>query len=284
MSPRSRARSTPCRRAAPSRISSATSAAAARSPRWWPTPPSSAPTAGRPGSPHGRACAPPARPVADTGTMEQPLPDRLARRLAAFDQHLAAERGLSAHTVRAYLGDIRSLLRHAGQAGMTDLAGLDVGMIRGWLAAQHAAGQARSTLARRAAAARTFTAFAGSRGWLATDPGPLLGTPKAQRHLPQVLAAELDAAGGRHSGGEAPAAGRGAAAGRRPAPGERDHADDGAASGQDPVAGQDPPAGQDPVASRDPVGGQDPSAGQDPAASQDPVAAVLDWRDAAIME
>ncbi|HLQ55365.1 MAG TPA: tyrosine recombinase XerC [Streptosporangiaceae bacterium] len=221
--------------------------------------------------------------------MEQPLPDRLARRLAAFDQHLAAERGLSAHTVRAYLGDIRSLLRHAGQAGMTDLAGLDVGMIRGWLAAQHAAGQARSTLARRAAAARTFTAFAGSRGWLATDPGPLLGTPKAQRHLPQVLAADqvaavLDAAGGRHSGGEAPAAGRGAAAGRRPAPGERDHADDGAASGQDPVAGQDPPAGQDPVASRDPVGGQDPSAGQDPAASQDPVAAVLDWRDAAIME
>ncbi len=140
--------------------------------------------------------------MADTGTVEEPLPDRLAQHLAAFERHLAAERGLSAHTVRAYIGDIRSLLEHACRDdGMSGLTGLDVAVIRGWLAAQHAAGQARSTLARRAAAARTFTAFAVSRGWLARDPGPLLGTPKAQRHLPQVLSAGqvavvLDAAGG----------------------------------------------------------------------------------------
>jgi integrase/recombinase XerC len=125
---------------------------------------------------------------------EQPLPEHLAERLAAFERHLAAERGLSAHTVRAYLGDIRSLLAHACEDGMTGLAGLDVGVIRGWLASQHAAGQARATLARRAASARTFTAFARSRGWLASDPGPLLGTPKARRHLPQVLAADQVAA------------------------------------------------------------------------------------------
>ena len=159
--------------------------------------------------------------MADTGRVEEPLPETLAQHLAAFDRHLAAERGLSAHTVRAYLGDIRSLLEYACRDdGMTDLAGLDVGVIRGWLASQHAAGQARSTLARRAAAARTFTAFALARGWLASDPGPLLGTPKAQRHLPQVLAADqmaavLDAAGGARTGGDraacqdtAPAAGQ----------------------------------------------------------------------------
>jgi integrase/recombinase XerC len=140
--------------------------------------------------------------MADTGTVDEPLPDRLAQHLAAFERHLAAERGLSAHTVRAYAGDIRSLLEYACRDdGMPDLTGLDVAVIRGWLAAQHAAGQARSTLARRAAAARTFTAFALSRGWLVHDPGPLLGTPKAQRHLPQVLstgqvAVVLDAAGG----------------------------------------------------------------------------------------
>jgi integrase/recombinase XerC len=132
--------------------------------------------------------------MADTKAMEQPLPDRLAQPLAAFERHLAAERGLSAHTVRAYLGDIRSLLGRASQDGITELAGLDIAVIRGWLAAQHAAGQARTSLARRAASARAFTAFARSRGWIVNDPGPLLGTPKAQRHLPQVLAADQIAA------------------------------------------------------------------------------------------
>ena len=150
--------------------------------------------------------------MADTKTMEQPLPDRLAQPLAAFERHLAAERGLSAHTVRAYLGDIRSLLGRASQDGITDLAGLDIAVIRGWLAAQHAAGQARTSLARRAASARAFTAFARSRGWIVNDPGPLLGTPKAQRHLPQVLAADqmaavLDAAAGNQ--GDAGGAGAG---------------------------------------------------------------------------
>jgi integrase/recombinase XerC len=144
--------------------------------------------------------------------MEQPLPDRLAQPLAAFQRHLTAERGLSAHTVRAYLGDIRSLLGRASQDGITDLGGLDIGVIRGWLATQHAGGQARTSLARRAASARAFTAFARSRGWIVNDPGPLLGTPKAQRHLPQVLAADqmaavLDAAAGNQ--GDAGGAGAG---------------------------------------------------------------------------
>lgn len=150
--------------------------------------------------------------MADTKTMEQPLPDRLAQPLAAFQRHLTAERGLSAHTVRAYLGDIRSLLGRASQDGITDLGGLDIGVIRGWLATQHAGGQARTSLARRAASARAFTAFARSRGWIVNDPGPLLGTPKAQRHLPQVLAADqmaavLDAAAGNQ--GDAGGAGAG---------------------------------------------------------------------------
>jgi len=60
-------------------------------------------------------------------------------------------------------------------------------MLRGWLANQHQAGAARATLARRGAAARAFTAYAYRQGWLAADPGPQLGTPKARRVLPQVL-------------------------------------------------------------------------------------------------
>jgi integrase/recombinase XerC len=122
------------------------------------------------------------------------LPDWAAGRLAAFERHLTAERGLSAHTVRAYLGDVAALLGHACAGGLGDVAGLDIHVIRAWLGTQHAGGMARATLARRAAAARAFTAFGYARGWLASDPGPLLATPKAARHLPDVLGQDQIAA------------------------------------------------------------------------------------------
>jgi integrase/recombinase XerC len=96
--------------------------------------------------------------------VDSELPEWAVERLAGFERHLAAERGLSPHTVRAYLGDVSGLLEHACAEGLDDLAGLDIGLIRAWLAAQHASGVARATLARRTAAARAFTAFARSRG------------------------------------------------------------------------------------------------------------------------
>lgn len=110
--------------------------------------------------------------------------------MAAFERHLVSERGLSPHTVRAYLGDLSALLRYAVDDHCEDLADIDIGALRGWLGSQHRVGQARTTIARRAASARAFTAFAHRRGWLATDPGAQLATPRVHRHLPQVLAQE----------------------------------------------------------------------------------------------
>jgi integrase/recombinase XerC len=120
----------------------------------------------------------------------QPLPQGLGQALAAFERHLTAERGLSRHTVRAYVGDVTALLQHVSQTGGTELGQVDIQVLRSWLAAQHAAGQAKTSVARRAAAARAFTAFAHARGELRDDPGRLLGTPRTGRHLPQVLARE----------------------------------------------------------------------------------------------
>jgi integrase/recombinase XerC len=147
------------------------------------------------------------------------LPPEMAAALAAFERHLRAERSLSPHTVRAYLGDVGSLLGHACAEGVQTPAGLDATQLRAWLASQHASGAARTTLARRGAAARAFTAFAHRRGWLATDPGPRLGTLKTHRTLPHVLRqdemqAVLDIAA-RHAetAGSAPAAGSDQAAG-----------------------------------------------------------------------
>jgi len=129
-----------------------------------------------------------------------PLPARLGAALEQFRHHIEAERGLSRHTVRAYLGDVTSLLEHAAAAGATAPDDLDIGTLRAWLAGQHGSGHSRATLARRAAAVRTFTAFAHARGLLAADPGPLLGLPRIPRRLPEVLrqdqvAAVLEAPG-----------------------------------------------------------------------------------------
>lgn len=128
--------------------------------------------------------------VAGTDGARQALPAALRAALTEFGLHLDAERALSRHTIRAYHGDIQSLLEYAWRYGIEDPGALDLTILRGWLASQHQAGAARATLARRGAAARAFTAFAHRHGWLAADPGPQLGSPKAHRVLPQVLRRE----------------------------------------------------------------------------------------------
>jgi len=124
------------------------------------------------------------------------LPARLAGVVADYRRHLVAERGSSGHTVRAYLGDVTSLLgklvdEHGPDA---ELDAVDLALLRRWLAAQLAAGASRSSLARRGAAARTFTAWAARTGRMANDPGPRLVSPRAHRTLPAVLRADQAAA------------------------------------------------------------------------------------------
>ncbi|MGH3446296.1 MAG: tyrosine recombinase XerC [Nocardioidaceae bacterium] len=115
------------------------------------------------------------------------LPAELTRALGDYERHLISERGLTEHTVRAYLGDIGDLLDHVTRLGCQQLADVDVRMLRSWLAKQQTLGKSRTTLARRATAARVFTTWAHATGRAATDAGALLGSPKPHRNLPPVL-------------------------------------------------------------------------------------------------
>jgi integrase/recombinase XerC len=117
------------------------------------------------------------------------LSPAVAGLLAEFLRHLTLERGRSVHTVRAYRADLEPLL-----AALDDIAALDLATLRRWLAAGHAANASRSTLARRAAAARTFTGWAHRAGHLAADPGVRLVSPRPRRTLPTVLGPEQAAA------------------------------------------------------------------------------------------
>ncbi len=123
--------------------------------------------------------------------------------LEEFDEYLELQCGRSAHTRRAYLGDLRSLLGFLGERGI-GLDGLSLPVLRSWLSASAGAGAARTTLARRTSAVKTFTAWAARRGLLAADPGGRLQVPKAHRTLPAVLRRDqaLDAMAAAKSGAQ----------------------------------------------------------------------------------
>jgi integrase/recombinase XerC len=107
-----------------------------------------------------------------------------------FARHLGAERNRSANTVRAYVVDVVSLLDHVVRMGVGTVAELELGMLRSWLARLRTTGASRATLARRAAAARTFSGWAFRAGLLPEDLGQRLASPKPRRDLPSVLPAE----------------------------------------------------------------------------------------------
>ncbi len=120
---------------------------------------------------------------------DEGLPAELSGALDAFARYLSAERAVSPHTLRGYLGDVRSLLSHAASEGAVRLQDLKLGTLRRWLGAQSQEGAARSTLARRSASVRVFTAWAMAEERIATDPALRLKAPKREQSLPGVLQA-----------------------------------------------------------------------------------------------
>ncbi len=121
---------------------------------------------------------PAARDVADATSVD------------GFAQHLSLQRGLSDHTVRAYVGDVRHLLAFAADRGCASPDAIDLAVLRAWLASMVTGDLSRSTLARRAAAVRAFFAWAHRTGRVAQDPALRLVSPRIPAALPTVLDTE----------------------------------------------------------------------------------------------
>ena len=120
------------------------------------------------------------------------MSDNFQEILKAFNRHLTSERDLSAHTVRAYIGDLESLLAHLETLKVHQIAQLELNHLRSWLANQQIKGGARTSLSRRITSIRLFTKWAVKNNYLAKDVGTTLATPKGHRILPDVL--EIDEA------------------------------------------------------------------------------------------
>jgi integrase/recombinase XerC len=123
----------------------------------------------------------------DLLALREALPSGLREALADFERYLRLERNRSEHTVRAYAGDVTGYLDHLARLGGKRPKDIELSNLRGWLAVLQRQGVARTTLARRSAALRTFTGWLHAQGRTDSDPGQLLASPKAHRTLPHVL-------------------------------------------------------------------------------------------------
>ncbi len=123
----------------------------------------------------------------------------IAEAVAGYADHLRS-RAVSVHTVKAYLSDVRDFLDHtgSGQRSVSGLGDIDLQDLRVWLIALDDAGAAKSTVARKIAAVKSFFAYCVSSHGLRTNPAARLRTPKKDSRLPTVLkpqqAADLIAA------------------------------------------------------------------------------------------
>lgn len=107
-----------------------------------------------------------------------------------FLTHLAVERAASPATVRAYASDLAGYLRWAERAGH-DPVSLSHRELRLYLAELTSARYARSTIARRLSAVRSFFAFLGREGIVESDPAAALSAPKLPARLPRLVPGDL---------------------------------------------------------------------------------------------
>jgi len=107
-----------------------------------------------------------------------------------FIAHLQVERRMSPHTLDAYRRDLAALVGWADADGIHDLAALQTGQLRAFVAAEHRRGLSPKSLQRRLSACRSFYRWLLKNGRIAASPAGSLRAPKAPRKLPQVLDAD----------------------------------------------------------------------------------------------
>lgn len=121
-----------------------------------------------------------------TGQATGHTPSRFDETIADYQRYIIVNRGLSANTAKSYISDIRECLHVLELNGVTALKDVDIIAIRNWLT-HEARTHARSSLARKTVAIRSFFSWCAYTGRIPSDPAANLQTPKIGKHLPRVL-------------------------------------------------------------------------------------------------
>jgi integrase/recombinase XerC len=104
-----------------------------------------------------------------------------------FTLELAIGKGFSSHTIKAYQSDVADLRGFLTRKDLDSIEQVNLDNLRDWLWFVSEQGLAKSTISRKSAAIRAFTAWLFKNGKLEQDPGLRLRSPKSQRTLPKVV-------------------------------------------------------------------------------------------------
>lgn len=114
----------------------------------------------------------------------------LKQAASEFADYLQAARGYSANTVKAYETDVLDLADYLTRFEVTSVTNIELDQVRDWLFAADQIGLAKSTLARKSAAIRSFSAWLKKNDAIEIDFAQRLKSPKAARTLPKVVSRE----------------------------------------------------------------------------------------------
>ncbi len=124
------------------------------------------------------------RPRAAARDLPQSALGELAR---GFLTELAAVRGASEHTLRAYRSDLTEFCEHCAQSEVQSASEISQRTLRAFLFALDDRGVSRSTAQRKLSAARSLLSWLVQRGQLEAHPGRALRASKTARRLPGAL-------------------------------------------------------------------------------------------------
>jgi integrase/recombinase XerD len=112
--------------------------------------------------------------------------------IESFLNHLAVEKGYSENTIAAYRNDLNGLAEFAGaeasgQGAAPSWAGFSRQSMLSYLLNLKERGYVATTMARKAAAARSFFGFLVAEGIIKTDPTENMSSPSVGRALPKPI-------------------------------------------------------------------------------------------------
>ena len=106
----------------------------------------------------------------------------------SFIGYLKAERNYSAHTLRAYAGDLRSFETYIARVDESvTFFNADLDVVRLWVAALMDNGAAPSSVCRKLSALRSFYAYLRSENVVCENPAATLQGPKRRKRLPVFI-------------------------------------------------------------------------------------------------